>query len=474
MYDVGLLSLPTAVVAVVLAIAAPVATALFWNRPRRHRWARVAVRAVGLASAQVLAVAAVGVLLNRDYQFYSSWTEAFGGPALKSTVAPGPAPDPALRLDQGRLRAAYDAGHGTVVSWQVTSDLPGIPHSEPGLVYLPAAYGDPATPARRFPVVELLDGFPGGPGTWTNALHVQQTLDTLIARDEALPFIAVMPTQNVAYPHDTECVNALGGPPTDTYLTEAVHAQVLTDFRALPQRSAWALMGYSTGGYCAMNLALRHPDLYGAAVSLSGTDRAAHDRTTGDLFGSDVALERANEPVWEVQHPTLALDLSGQLDILAVAGRQERVVYDMAIRLVRRSVAPVRVTAMLVAHGTHNAELWGAAEPQAFNWLSQRMTDALVTLAPDGAQLYTVPVRVPLFAPERVPVWTAHHVLRRADGPPVARPTDQPTTGAPARSQATGGAPQPSAQPTGRTSSASARAAASRISKASLAQSPTS
>ncbi len=417
----------TAVVAVGLALAAPLTTALLWNRPRR-RWVRIGLRTAALASTQALALLAAALLLNRDYQFYSSWSELFGAPTLHSAIESGH-PSRALdAADSRRLVDAFRAGHGTVLPWRVISNVPGVPHSEPGLVYLPAAYGDPSAATQQFPVVELLDGFPGTPGTWTNALHVQQTLDTLIARHESLPFIAVMPTQNVAYPHDTECVNQLDGPATDTYLTSAVRAQVLADFRALPQRSAWSLMGYSTGGYCAMNLAMRHPDLYAAAVSMSGTDRPSRDRTTGSLFGSDVALQEANTPLWESLHWPARDERWGPLDILAVAGRQERIVYLMAERLARDSRGSLHVTALLIDHGTHNAKMWTAVEPLAFNWLSAHLTGALVTLVPHGARFY-----VPSHAGGASPtVAIGRHpriVTQQANRPTIIQPTQRTRTG---------------------------------------------
>lgn len=79
-------------------------------------------------------------------------------------------------------------------------------------VYLPPQYSQPSYAERSFPVVELLDGFPGSPATWTGTLHVATVMDSLIASDRTTPFVLVMPVQNVASPRDTECVNVVGAP----------------------------------------------------------------------------------------------------------------------------------------------------------------------------------------------------------------------------------------------------------------------
>jgi S-formylglutathione hydrolase FrmB len=42
----------------------------------------------------------------------------------------------------------------------------------------------------------------------------------------------------------------------------------MTDLRVTAH--SWTLVEYSAGGFCAINLALRHPEQYAAAASLSG------------------------------------------------------------------------------------------------------------------------------------------------------------------------------------------------------------
>src|SRR5690349_11026312 len=90
----------------------------------------------------------------------------------------------------------------------------------------------------------------------------------------------------VTPPRDTECTDVPGGPRAETWLT--------TD------ATGWSVMGWSTGGFCAAKLLLRHPTLFHAAVGIGGYYDAETDKSTGNLFGNDPRLRRLNSPLWLV------------------------------------------------------------------------------------------------------------------------------------------------------------------------------
>jgi enterochelin esterase-like enzyme len=240
---------------------------------------------------------------------------------------------------------------------------------------LPPQYGDPAYRNRRFPVIELVPGYPGHPRNWVEQFNVAAVLDQAIASGHVSPLIAVMPTSTVTPPRDTECVNVPGGPQVETYLTTDVPDAITRAFRAQPISTGWALMGYSTGGYCSVNLALRHPGHYRAAVSLAGYNAPANDRTTGDLFAGDSALRDQNTTLWRVQHlppPVLSLLL------MDTADDKESFSDDRA--LAAAAVPPLHVSVISLAHGGHNFTTWRAEELTALSWLSAFLTPPLAPI----------------------------------------------------------------------------------------------
>lgn len=380
----GVTGSTTLTLSVLLAIACPVTCLLVWNRLGRRAWLRVSVRAFLLVISQATAVLLVALLVNNQYVFYASWAELFGQSSLISSAA-SVSQHRVDRQYAHQLRRAYLHGHGTVIPWTVPGYASGLPPLH-ALVYLPAAYGNPALRGVQFPVVELLDGVPGRPESWVGPLKLQGTLDALIANGQSVPFIAVMPTQNVVFPRDTQCVNVVGGPQVDTYLTRDVHRSVLAGLRATPDAVGWALMGYSTGGYCAVNLAMRHPDLFAAAVSLSGYAHPASDPSVGSLFGGSAALLRHNTPVWEAAHWGRR-----NLSILAVASAPDGVPYRDTLKLAAAARPPLRISTILLAAGGHNTRLWKAMEPVAFNWLSHQLVPPLAGIVIDGRFCHPVP-----------------------------------------------------------------------------------
>ena len=124
--------------------------------------------------------------------------------------------------------------------------------------------------------------------------------------------------------------------------------------------------------FCATNLAMRHPDIYSAAVSIAGYAKPAHDFQTGDLFAGDTSARNANTPLWRAQHlppPELAL--------LLLASRPDPGTLRDARALAAAARAPFDVTTIQLASGGHNFEVWRAEEPVAFSWLSRHLAPAL-------------------------------------------------------------------------------------------------
>jgi enterochelin esterase-like enzyme len=128
-------------------------------------------------------------------------------------------------------------------------------------VYLPPGYG--AT-TQRYPVLYLLHGNEQ-PATAFLELGLQGELDTLIARHEIPPLIAVMIQGGSG-------ANNWRDHGSHRYESYVVEVQELID-RMLPTvatRAARAVAGDSMGGYGAMNVALGHPQRFAVVESWLG------------------------------------------------------------------------------------------------------------------------------------------------------------------------------------------------------------
>ncbi len=386
----GLTGVGTLVVAVAIAVALFGATLAVWSRlPPPVRWP---ARALLLLLGDISAIVVVAVLVNNAFDFYPSWGELFGSHlGVSNTPVAQGRQDGLLAPD---LALAWRAGRGLLTTIRIPGTVSGV-GDYPAEVYLPPQYGDPGYRNVRFPVVELLDGFPGGPQTWVHKLKIAQVLNHEIAVGTISPTIVVMPTQNLAAPRDTECANVLDGPQVDTYLVTDVRRAVTSGFRAAPAGASWGLSGYSTGGYCAALLAAQHPFDFGAAASMEGYNKAAHDLTTGRLFGTDMARQNEADVLYWMDKPNWPT-----VPMLELATKQDRQSW-VDDRILDRLAAlhHYPLWQLFLPRGGHNLATFSAEVPLALHFLSAHI----------GAPLAPAP-RVDGHLPHRVvpsPVVTA-------------------------------------------------------------------
>jgi enterochelin esterase family protein len=164
---------------------------------------------------------------------------------------------------------------GTVVTEFVESRaLRGNPMGDPATrrvpVYLPPGYH---RSGARYPAVYVLTGFTGSGEMFLNrsawSEPLPERLDRLIGRGKIPPMIAVMP----------DCFTALGGSQylnssaTGRYEDHVVRelvAWIDGRYRTVPKAPARAVMGKSSGGYGALVLGMRHPDVFGLVACHSG------------------------------------------------------------------------------------------------------------------------------------------------------------------------------------------------------------
>ncbi|MEU2615417.1 alpha/beta fold hydrolase [Micromonospora sp. NPDC007271] len=328
-------SLAAALTATVAAVLAAVLLSATWDRGTGPH--RAVLRTATAVCCLTTALAATGLWINRQVDTFPTWSALAG----RNTTTDAD-PDPTT-------------GHsGRLVTLTVTGTASGL--TLPIHAYLPAVYRD--QPTARFPVIEALHGYPGSPSSWLNRLAATRHLDQEIAAGRMAPTVVLFPPQTPNALLDTECADLANGPRTETFLTVDVPNAAQTHLRIRADRAGWGLIGYSAGGYCATNLALRHPDRYAAAASLSGY--ADPGITIGD--GTEHTL---NDDAWRLRHlpqPAIALYLS--------SGRADHKAHHDAETLAHLAHAPLAVTTNYTDGGGHSMAVWEAAEGPAFDWLS--------------------------------------------------------------------------------------------------------
>jgi enterochelin esterase-like enzyme len=332
------------------------AVLLAWWRVARGRSSRL--HRTALAGALLLSALLVGDGVN---SYFSDL------PHLSDVVSVVTGPDSLARLDRGDLLAANVAQtslefpHGGVVRLAVPDRGSGFGPST-ALVYLPPQYF--AEPLRHFPVVYLLHGSPGSPGDWIRGGGASRTGSALAA--DGQPAVIVMPRMSHHWLDDPECVDGIHVR-AETHLLQDVLPAAESAYRTLPGGVDRIIAGMSAGGFCALNLGLRHPDTFGTIIDMSGLDRPTHAGGTAALFGPGPqgdAAEAANDP------SRYAAGLPDHLPvrIWMDAGRSDHDVIPGLVRLqtvLRSRGIDVRLR---IRPGRHTYHVWRPALRQALQW----------------------------------------------------------------------------------------------------------
>ena len=155
-------------------------------------------------------------------------------------------------------------------------------------MYLPAGYEE--RPTARWPVLYYLHGLTGDETNWIEDAKLDAAADLL-----GLQAIVVMPDGDDGFYVDglakveydacmkdgtgllmpgkqskrDTCVRARN---YETYITKDLVAHVDSTYRTIAKREGRAIAGLSMGGFGALMLSMRHPELYAAAASHSGLD----------------------------------------------------------------------------------------------------------------------------------------------------------------------------------------------------------
>ncbi|MBC8162841.1 MAG: hypothetical protein H7Z42_16655 [Roseiflexaceae bacterium] len=213
--------------------------------------------------------------------------------ATGSAVTPQPTTMPATTT------SALTLQHGTLQEGQIHSTFMG--GDMPYAIYLPPGYADPANANRRYPVVYMLHGAPGGYLDWVHAAGADKTADALISVGRIPPMILVMPEGQTNPLHDSEWAN--GTPPAaqaESYLVQEVVPYIDTHYRTIAVADDRAIGGLSTGGFAGVNMTLHHPDIFSIAWSLSGNYLAPQTILKQNLF-TDPASVAYNSPLQYIQ-----------------------------------------------------------------------------------------------------------------------------------------------------------------------------
>jgi S-formylglutathione hydrolase FrmB len=224
----------------------------------------------------------------------------------------GPLPD---QTDRATVTAMQLAGtvrtKGAVVAVNISAAASKFAHRGE-LVYLPPAWFA-TNPPPRLPAVMMIGGEFNTPADWLRAGDAITTIDAFAAAHSGNAPVFVFADSGGGFNIDTECVNGVRGNAAD-HLTKDVIPFLASNFSVSSHRSDWGVAGFSSGGTCAVDLTVMHPDLFGTFVDIAGDlspNSGSKAQTIDRLFGG-------NSAAWSDFDPSTVVVRHGHYD--AVSG----------------------------------------------------------------------------------------------------------------------------------------------------------
>ena len=266
------------------------------------RGATFTQRSAGWIAVPATVVAAF-LLINSHYGYWPTLGDLIGHPSVTS-ISAGQLRQQLTNRNQLTSARTRDqrsprvARRGELVSSDIPADVSGFVH-RPASVYLPPAY---FSGERNLPVLVMLGGTPSDATTWATAGHAVATADQYAAQHNGYGPVMLFVDANGSWYGDTECVDGPRGR-AETYLAIDVPRYATRELHLSANPDLWGLIGFSEGGTCAIDIALRHPSSYHHFVDVAG-DAAPNvtGNTTRNLYGGSDYQAIVHQPSWLLAH----------------------------------------------------------------------------------------------------------------------------------------------------------------------------
>ncbi len=177
-------------------------------------------------------------------------------------------------------------------------------------VFLPPSYKKDRH--RRYPVVYALHGYSIGAEQWTHEIRVPQTIEGAFAQG-AHEMIVVLPDSKTTFGGSMYSSSATSGD-FEKYVAHDVVSYMDAHYRTIPNRLARGLVGHSMGGYGAVRIGMKHPDVFGSLYAMSAcclSPMGARPRGSGAPNPAmQKAMEEQEKQLESVKSPGDAAGLS--------------------------------------------------------------------------------------------------------------------------------------------------------------------
>lgn len=178
-------------------------------------------------------------------------------------------------------------------------------------VYLPPNY---KSGKYKYPVIYLLHGFDGDETSWLERTMLAKIADSLISRGIIPEVVIIMPDGGNSYfINDYASKNKY----EDFFIGEFI-SYIESKYRIQQNKNSRAVCGLSMGGFGAIILSMKHPEVFGYSIAYSAAVRtpdefaalpqAKYDINFGDIYGKGLKGNKRITEHWKKNSPYFLVD----------------------------------------------------------------------------------------------------------------------------------------------------------------------
>ncbi|MHA2101688.1 MAG: alpha/beta hydrolase [Candidatus Kariarchaeaceae archaeon] len=176
--------------------------------------------------------------------------------------------EPPYEITTGRIETVVI--HSQALEGNLLGDSPDRSVS----IYLPTVYDENTN--IRLPVIYLLHGYTQNNVSFLSFFSLKSVFDSFFEESTVQPMIIVIPNADNAY-NGSFYTNSIVTGDWEDFITQELVEYIDNNYRTIQQASGRGISGYSMGGYGTIMLAMKHPDIFSATYSLSGTNLIFED-----------------------------------------------------------------------------------------------------------------------------------------------------------------------------------------------------
>lgn len=233
-------------------------------------------------------------------------------------------------------------------------------------IYLPDNY---TQTDKEYPLFLLLHGYTGNHTDWKRQGDVDKTINRLINNNESKPMIIVMPDAGNSWYVDSDPETGWGH--YETAIIRDLFQHIENIFPVSERKNSRYIAGLSMGGYGALHLAFKYPNLFKASSSMSAAymQKVPENYTyLENTFGDPLNREKYQK---ESPFNLASKDTAKHMPVYITCGDDDLRLFHYSVDMYDTLTARNYPVELRITDGAHTWDVWAREIENVIKFFNQ-------------------------------------------------------------------------------------------------------